>query len=186
MLHRGTWEDGQQPSNQLGSNDTVNHITAIFLMIHISNAIQDKFIRGTTYDFANASHQFRDERPGERRYQGAKQSAAPSQARSGDAGHKALLFHNAQDALASFRIHIRLLIEHARNRTRGYACQPCDIHDRQLFGHSKPSQWAFLRKKASEKINRNRSRYRYRNRLRLVYLINCAIVNRFWSDLQAL
>src|SRR5215472_1233421 len=114
-------------------------------MIYVGDAIQDEFIRGTSYNFADAPHQFWDERPGERRHQGAKEiTTPPGQARSGNTGHEALLIHNAQDALTSRRVHIWLLIEHARDCGLGNACQACDIQDRQLLGHNKPSQWAVV------------------------------------------
>gem|GEM_PF-6153923 len=44
MLRRGIREDSKQARRQPGSRDAVNDITAIFLMIHIGDAIQDEFI----------------------------------------------------------------------------------------------------------------------------------------------
>src|SRR6266568_2955796 len=114
VLCRWAREHSKEASYKTSAYDAVDDITAIFLMIYIGNTIQDEFIRGTTYDFAYATHQLRDKRPGERRYQSTKEpTALTSQARRSNIGHKALLFHNAQNAFASFRIHILFLIEHA-------------------------------------------------------------------------
>ena len=59
VLSRWTREYSKKASHQTGPNDAVDDITAIFLMIHISDAIQDEFIRRTAYDFTDTTHQFR-------------------------------------------------------------------------------------------------------------------------------
>ncbi len=76
VLRRGARKDSKQASRQPGPNDAINDITVIFLMIYVSDAIEDEFIRGTAYDFAEALHQLRDERPGQGRDQHTYQATA--------------------------------------------------------------------------------------------------------------
>src|SRR5450755_3249768 len=153
MLQRGTWKDCNEARHEVGSNDAVNNITAIFLMIHISDTIQDDFIRGTAYNFADASHQLRHEWPCESRYQGTEEATVPaSQTGSGDAGHKALLFHDAQYTLSRCRVYIWFLIQYTRDGCLRNTRQACNVQDRQLLNHSQPSLWVFFLKKVPKNM----------------------------------
>src|SRR5215472_6994223 len=60
MPGRGARKDGKEASRQPGPHNSVDDITVIFLVIHISNAIQDKFVRSTAYDFTDTAHKVWD------------------------------------------------------------------------------------------------------------------------------
>src|SRR5579859_5946249 len=108
-------------------------------MVRISNAVQDEFIRGTTYDFTDASHQFGDERPCQIGDQHTDQATAPvGQARGGDAGNKLLLFYDTQHLLACRRVHIRFVVQHTRNRRRRYTGQFSDVANSSFPWHGFP------------------------------------------------
>src|SRR5581483_858294 len=139
VLCRGTGENSQQARNQTRSNDAINDLAAISLVIHIGDAIQDKLIGGVTHNLTNAAHQLGNKRPGERRYQGAEEAAALSQAGGGNAGNEAMLFHDAQNVLTRGWVHIWLLIEYARDCCGRNARYARNIPNRQLSGHSNPS-----------------------------------------------
>src|SRR5579872_7344665 len=106
-------------------------------MIRISDAIQDEFIRGTTYDFADAPHQLWNKRPGQGRDQHTDQAAAPvGQARGGKAGNKLLLLHDTQYPLACRRVHVWLVVENTRDRGRRDTGQFSNITDSRLAWHN--------------------------------------------------
>src|SRR6266700_1541938 len=105
-------------------------------MAHVRDAIQNKFVGRLSNDIADATHEFGNKRPGQRRNEGTQQTGSTTcQTRSREIGNKALLVYHLHNALPRNGINVLVLVKHARDGSFRYASQASNILYSQLLCH---------------------------------------------------